>query len=74
MTDIYRVEVSKHVPNTSNQWVKVFERKTPADTELGAMRRVLEAEAARQMLENQRDIDSESEERPTLRKRGGVED
>jgi hypothetical protein len=56
-SDIYYVKVWRKVPNSNIVWIPMIDQKTSAQSPLGAMRGILEAETAKEMLRNQKAID-----------------
>ena len=57
--EIYRVQVLKLVPGSNQIWTKTFDRTSSALSPLGAMRAIVEAEVAKEMLKNQHAINAE---------------
>jgi hypothetical protein len=56
-SDIYWVKVFKLVPNTNQEWTIEIDERTSAQSPHGAMRGIIDAETAKQMLELQRAVD-----------------
>jgi hypothetical protein len=73
--DIYYVKVWRKVPGSYEVWVEEINEKTSAQSSLGAMQSIVDAQTAKVMLENKRGTEPEApEHRPSLRVRIGVKD
>lgn len=57
-TDIYYVKVWRKDPKKDNVWSIKLDRKVSASSELGALRSIIETAAAKEMLSNQKEINS----------------
>jgi hypothetical protein len=60
-THIYVVKVFR-VVNNGLDWIGELERRTSAQSALGAMRGIIESETAKEMLKNQRAINAEDQD------------